>query len=219
MKLRAGMKIKIKGSSPIHFTADEWIEVKEAVASGRQLTQSPYVTELEFEDEKGSFWTLKELEKLKEELAAEPDEITVYFDGSYDKESQLAGLGIVIYYSLGGERYRLRKNKSFRLTTNNEAEYAALSEAVKELKDLGASRNSVVIKGDSLVVLNQLEGNWPCYDPVHSKWLDRIESQLQKLKLTPTYIQISRKDNKEADQLAKKMLEHTIVESKIKLDE
>ncbi|TWJ33293.1 hypothetical protein CHCC5027_3253 [Bacillus paralicheniformis] len=113
----------------------------------------------------------------------------------------------------------MRKNKSFRLTTNNEAEYAALSEAVKELRDLGASRNSVVIKGDSLVVLNQLEGNWPCYDPVHSKWLDRIESQLQKLKLTPTYIQISRKDNKEADQLAKKMLEHTIVESQIKLDE
>ncbi|MFC8150851.1 reverse transcriptase-like protein [Bacillus paralicheniformis] len=219
MKLRAGMKIKIKGSSPIPFTADEWIEVKEAVAAGRQFSQSPYVTELEFEDEKGSFWTLKELEKLKEELAAEPDEITVYFDGSYDKESQLAGLGIVIYYSLGGDRYRLRKNKSFRLTTNNEAEYAALSEAIKELKDLGASRNSVVIKGDSLVVLNQLEGNWPCYDPVHSKWLDRIESQLQKLKLTPTYIQISRKDNKEADQLAKKMLEHTIVESQIKLDE
>ncbi|MPQ24954.1 reverse transcriptase-like protein [Bacillus paralicheniformis] len=219
MKLRAGMKIKIKGSSPIPFTADEWIEVKEAVVAGRQLSQSPYVTELEFEDEKGSFWTLKELEKLKEELAAEPDEITVYFDGSYDKESQLAGLGIVIYYSLGGDRYRLRKNKSFRLTTNNEAEYAALSEAVKELRDLGASRNSVVIKGDSLVVLNQLEGNWPCYDPVHSKWLDRIENQLQKLKLTPTYIQISRKDNKEADQLAKKMLEHTIVESQIKLDE
>ncbi|WP_152847200.1 reverse transcriptase-like protein [Bacillus paralicheniformis] len=213
------MKIKIKGSSPIPFTADEWIEVKEAVVAGRQLSQSPYVTELEFEDEKGSFWTLKELEKLKEELAAEPDEITVYFDGSYDKESQLAGLGIVIYYSLGGDRYRLRKNKSFRLTTNNEAEYAALSEAVKELRDLGASRNSVVIKGDSLVVLNQLEGNWPCYDPVHSKWLDRIENQLQKLKLTPTYIQISRKDNKEADQLAKKMLEHTIVESQIKLDE
>ena len=219
MKLRAGMKIKIKGSSPIPFTADEWIEMKEAVAAGRQLSQSPYVTELEFEDEKGSFWTLKELEKLKEELAAEPDEITVYFDGSYDKESQLAGLGIVIYYSLGGGRDRLRKNKSFRLTTNNEAEYAALYEAVKELRDLGASRNSVVIKGDSLVVLNQLEGSWPCYDPVHSKWLDRIESQLQKLKLTPTYIQISRKDNKEADQLAKKMLEHTIVESQIKLDE
>lgn len=52
MKLRAGMKIKIKGSSPIQFTADEWIEVKEAVAAGRQLSQSPYVTELEFEDEK-----------------------------------------------------------------------------------------------------------------------------------------------------------------------
>ncbi|KAA6451740.1 reverse transcriptase-like protein [Bacillus swezeyi] len=218
MKLRACMKIKMKASASVSFTADDWIEVKDAVVFGRQFSHNPYVTELEFEDEKGSFWTLKELEKLKEELAHEPDEITVFFDGSYDKESQLAGLGIVIYYSLGGEMYRLRKNKSFRLTTNNEAEYAALYEAVNELRDLGASRNSVVIKGDSLVVLNQLEGNWPCYDPVHSKWLDKIEKQLHKLKLTPTYIQISRKDNKEADQLAKKMLEHTIVESRMKLD-
>ncbi|EME76412.1 hypothetical protein CHCC20335_3532 [Bacillus paralicheniformis] len=189
----------MNASASVPFTADEWIEVKDAVAIGRRLTRSPYVSGLEFEDEKGSFWTLKELEKLKEELAHEPDEITVFFDGSYDKESELAGLGIVIYYSLGGERYRLRKNKSFRLTTNNEAEYAALHEAVNELRDLGASRNSVIIKGDSLVVLNQLEGNWPCYDPVHSKWLDRIEKQLEKLKLSPTYIQISRKDNKEAD--------------------
>ncbi|MCY8035994.1 reverse transcriptase-like protein [Bacillus sonorensis] len=218
MKLRASMNINMNASASVPFTADEWIEVKDAVAIGRRLTQSPYVSGLEFEDEKGSFWTLKELEKLKEELAHEPDEITVFFDGSYDKESELAGLGIVIYYSLGGERYRLRKNKSFRLTTNNEAEYAALHEAVNELRDLGASRNSVIIKGDSLVVLNQLEGNWPCYDPVHSKWLDRIEKQLEKLKLSPTYIQISRKDNKEADQLAKKMLEHTIVESHTKLD-
>ncbi|NWN77125.1 hypothetical protein CHH92_14120 [Bacillus sonorensis] len=199
MKLRASMNINMNASASVPFTADEWIEVKDAVAIGRRLTRSPYVSGLEFEDEKGSFWTLKELEKLKEELAHEPDEITVFFDGSYDKESELAGLGIVIYYSLGGERYRLRKNKSFRLTTNNEAEYAALHEAVNELRDLGASRNSVIIKGDSLVVLNQLEGNWPCYDPVHSKWLDRIEKQLEKLKLSPTYIQISRKDNKEAD--------------------
>ncbi len=213
------MKIKLKASPSVSFTADEWIETNDAVTLGRQLSQYPYVKDLEFEDEKGSFWTLKELEKLKEELAHEPDDITVFFDGSYDKESQLAGLGIVIYYSLGGERYRIRKNKSFRLTTNNEAEYAALYEAVNELRDLGASRNSVVIKGDSLVVLNQLEGNWPCYDPVHSKWLDRIEKQLNRLKLTPTYMQISRKDNKEADQLAKKMLEHTMVESCTKLDQ
>ncbi|MBU8784901.1 reverse transcriptase-like protein [Bacillus glycinifermentans] len=218
MKLRASMDIQLNGSFSVPFTADDWIEVKDAVAIGRRLAQNPYVGSLEFEDEKGAFWTLKELEKLKEELAHEPDEITVFFDGSYDKVSQLAGLGIVIYYSLGGERYRLRKNKSFRLTTNNEAEYAALYEAVNELRDLGASRNSVVIKGDSLVVLNQLDGNWPCYDPVHSKWLDKIEKQLKKLKLSPTYVQISRKDNKEADQLAKKMLEHTIVESRTKLD-
>ncbi|NPC92715.1 reverse transcriptase-like protein [Bacillus sp. WMMC1349] len=219
MKLRIRMKINIKATPNVHFTADDWLETNETVIMGRELSRSPYIDELEFEDEKGSIWTLKELEKLKEELAHEPDEITVFFDGSYDKESQLAGLGIVIYYSLNGERYRLRKNKNFRLTTNNEAEYAALYEALNELRDLGAGRNSVIIKGDSLVVLNQLEGNWPCYDPIHTNWLDKIERQLQQLKLSPTYIQISRSENKEADQLARKIFEHKLVESSVKLDQ
>jgi ribonuclease HI len=43
---------------------------------------------------------LKELEKLTEELAHEPDDITVYFDGGFDKTSGRAGLGIVVYYLL-----------------------------------------------------------------------------------------------------------------------
>ncbi|WP_312609319.1 reverse transcriptase-like protein, partial [Mammaliicoccus sciuri] len=83
-----------------------------------------------------------------------------------------SGLGVVVYYKIGEYAYRLRKNQPFKGITKNEAEYAALFEAVKALKDLGASRNSVTIRGDSLVVMNQLKGEWPCYDDIHNKWLD-----------------------------------------------
>lgn len=158
MKLRPHLKIEAKGTGSVSFFSEDWLTAQQARMFARELGRFPYMKELEFEDEKGGSWTLKELEKLTEELAQEPDDITVYFDGSFDKESELAGLGIVIYYSLGGTRHRLRKNKSFRLKSNNEAEYAALYEAIREVRELGASRNSITIKGDSLVVLNQLDG-------------------------------------------------------------
>ena len=173
---------------------------------------------LSFEDEKGAMWSTKELEKLNEELRLEPDQLQVYFDASFRKETGDAGLGIVVYYKLGKDAYRLRKNQPFQGITNNEAEYAALFEAVKALKDLGASRNSVTIRGDSLVVMNQLKGEWPCYDDIHNKWLDRIEASLKELKLTPTYEVIDRKQNAEADQLARQILADVPIESKLKLD-
>lgn len=218
LNLRPHMKIEAKGTGPVSFLGENWLTVQEARMLARELGRFPYMKELEFEDEKGGSWTLKELEKLTEELAHEPDDITVYFDGSFAKESQLAGLGIVIYYTLGGTRHRLRKNKSFRLKTNNEAEYAALYEAIREVRELGASRNSITIRGDSLVVLNQLDGSWPCYDPSHNEWLDKIEALLESLKLSPTYETIQRKENQEADGLAKKILSHQFVESHMKLD-
>lgn len=112
MKLRPHLKIEAKGTGSVSFFSEDWLTAQQARMLARELGRFPYMKELEFEDEKGGSWTLKELEKLTEELAQEPDDITVYFDGSFDKESELAGLGIVIYYSLGGTRHRLRKIKA-----------------------------------------------------------------------------------------------------------
>jgi ribonuclease HI len=203
----------------ITFTADDWLETEEAITVAAVLSKRHKMEHLEFEDEKGAIWTLKELEQLKVELQEEPDEITVFFDGSYDKESGLAGIGYAIYFKQNGERYRIRKNKSIYVDTNNEAEYASLYEALEELKAIGVSRNSVTIKGDSLVVLNQLKGDWPCYDNVHSSWLDRIESSIESMRISPTFEVIPRKENKEADDLAKKSINQIYIKSRMKLTE
>ncbi|BBP90198.1 hypothetical protein BsIDN1_38160 [Bacillus safensis] len=67
--------------------------------------------------------------------------------------------------------------------------------------------------------MNQLKGEWPCYDDIHNKWLDdRIEAALKELRLTPTYEVIDRKQNAEADQLARQMLADVPIESKLKLE-
>ncbi|OLP65054.1 hypothetical protein BACPU_20100 [Bacillus pumilus] len=218
MKLRAHYTMKVKSIGSIAFFQEDWLELKEALLLAKHIDKKEPQSLLSFEDEKGAMWSTKELEKLKEVLQLEPDQLRVYFDASFRKETGASGLGIVIYYTLGEEAYRVRKNQSFQGKTNNEAEYAALYEAIQVLKDLGAGRNSVTIKGDSLVVMNQLKGEWPCYDDVHSNWLDRIEASLKELKLTPTYEVIDRKENTEADQLARQILANVPIESKLKLE-
>lgn len=218
MKLRAHYTMKVKSIGSIAFFQEDWMELKEALLLAKHIDKKEPQSLLSFEDEKGAMWSIKELEKLNEELRLEPDQLQVYFDASFRKETGESGLGIVVYYHLGEAAYRLRKNHPFRGTTNNEAEYAALFEAVNALKELGAGRNSVTIKGDSLVVMNQLKGEWPCYDDVHNKWLDRIEAAIKELKLTPTYEVIDRKQNAEADQLARQMLADVPIESKLKLE-
>lgn len=218
MNFKPYIEIEAKGTGPVAFFSEDWLTVPKARMLAREVSRFPYIKDIYFEDEKGASWTLKELEKLTEELAYEPDNITVYFDGGFDKTSGRAGLGIVVYYSLGGKRHRIRKNKSLTLQTNNEAEYAALYEALKEVQELGASRNSITIRGDSLVVLHQLDGSWPCYDETQNEWLDKIEALLESLKLTPTYEAVNRKENQEADDLARKILSDRQIESRITLE-
>ncbi|MBT2575391.1 reverse transcriptase-like protein [Bacillus sp. ISL-51] len=218
MNLKPYITMEAKGAGAVSFISEDWLTVPKARMLAREIGRFPYIKDIHFEDEKGASWTLKELEKLTEELSHEPDDITVYFDGSYDKQSRQAGLGIAVYYSLGAKRHRLRRNKSLLLNTNNEAEYAALYEALREVKEIGASRNSITIRGDSLVVLHQLDGSWPCYDESQNEWLDKIEALLDSLKLTPTYEAIDRKENQEADDLAKKILLDQRIESRMILE-
>lgn len=73
------------------------------------------------------------------------------------------------------------------------------------------------VKGDSQVVLKQLEGEWPCYEEDLNNWLDRIEAKIKTLRLSMVYTSISRNDNKEADKLATQALEGKRIYSKMQL--
>jgi len=133
--------------------------------------------------------------------------VTVYFDGGFDLKTKKSGLGCVIYYDKNGKSFRLRKNATVEeLDTNNEAEYAALHLGLQELKLLDVHHLSVTFVGDSMVVINQLNDEWPCYEAELSKWMDRIENELKRLGITPEYELVSRKKNREADQLASQAL-------------
>lgn len=149
----------------------------------------------------------KRAKKYLKSLETEPTEVEVYFDGGFNREEKLAGLGIVVYYKQNGKNYRLRTNQLAEyLTSNNEAEYAALNLAVEQLEEMGVHHQKIKIYGDSQVVINEMNGEWGVTDSVLSTWADKIDAKLQKLGIRPEYQHIDRKLNGEADQLANQAL-------------
>ena len=141
------------------------------------------------------------------ELEEEPHNITVYFDGGFDLVTSTAGMGCVIYYEQNGKSYRLRRNApSCELSSNNEAEYAALNLGIVELELLNVHHMPVRFIGDSQVVINQMKGEWPTLEEDLLSWADRIDEKLNKLSIQPEYQHISRKNNAEADRLATQAL-------------
>lgn len=196
----------------------EWVKPKAAMMLSNDFQSTGRVKRLIMTDETGSEWTKKQLEKYLKSLETEPHDFVTYFDGGFDIETNRAGLGIVMYFEQDGKKRRIRKNLFIEeIDTNNEAEYAAIWFLLNELQQLGVHHQPITIKGDSQVVLNQLSGEWPCYEENLSKWIDRIEQKVKEMGVQPSYVPISRKDNKEADELASQALAGTQIASEMEL--
>jgi ribonuclease HI len=203
-----------KSQLKIRFTSDP-VPLQEALFTADDLEKTGRISELVFTDSKGVSWTKKELIKLTKVKKEEPKDITVYFDGGFLSESGSSGQGIIIHFSQNGLNYRVRKNASFtNLESNNEAEYAALWIAARELEELGVQYEQVLIKGDSKVVIEQMKGEWPCYENNLQNWADKIETLFKKLQIDPEYVWVSRKENKESDHLVQQALSGKIIKAK-----
>lgn len=219
MKYRIEWTYQTKNKLQTELTSD-YLTLNETIMIAEDMLQTGRVKEFSFTSEDGQTWNLKELKKLKDIVKDEPHDVVAYFDGGFHKNTKLAGFGVVIYYTQSGKRYRIRMNeRADEIVSNNEAEYAAFAYLVKVLEEYGITRQKIVFKGDSQVVLNQLSGEWPCYEPEFNVWLDRIEDKLKKLKITPEYEPVSRKENTEADKLATQALEGIEINSKMTMNE
>ncbi|MFZ4450775.1 reverse transcriptase-like protein [Salibacterium aidingense] len=201
-----------KGTKAVFRSEEMSAEKAEEIADDFERTGR--VHHIVFLDYVETTWTRKELKEYQSEIQTEPHDISVYFDGGFDRNSKKSGLGCVIYYNQNSTSLRLRKNaKVEELHTNNEAEYAALYLGLQQLEDLGAHHIPVTFYGDSQVVLNQLKGEWPCLERDLSYWIDRCEEKLNVLGMEPEYEQIPRKKNREADRLASQALQGIEVSS------
>ncbi len=217
MKYKIEWNYKIKGKEEVSFRSD-WLDAELALQVGEDIEKSGKGNDLYYYDENGTSWKTMELKKLLVEIEEEPHDLIVYFDGGFNKSTNQAGIGAVIYYKQGKKKYRIRTNALLdEIENNNEAEYAAMYFAVNLLEEMEASQISCEFKGDSQVVLMQLQGEWPCYDESLNRWLDKIEEKIKKLSIKTTYSPISRAENKEADKLATQALEGKSINSKMQI--
>lgn len=217
MKVRIEWTYKTPRGFETTFISDE-LTMEMGVKVAEDIERTGRSKRIEFVDEQDRTWILKELKEFIQGVQTEPHNVVVYFDGGYDLESKTSGLGCAIYYEQNKKSYRLRKNARVEeLESNNEAEYAAFHFAVQELEDLGVHHLPVKFIGDSQVVINQLNGEWPCYEEGLERWIDRIETHLKRVGITPNYELVSRKSNKEADQLATQALKEVEISSTMEM--
>ncbi|MBA2174430.1 reverse transcriptase-like protein [Halobacillus locisalis] len=218
------MKVKIewmykkpKGPS-VSFSSDE-MNAPVALIVAEDLERTGRVKDLQFIDSNEQRWSMKEMKKFSKGIQKEPHNAFVYFDGGYDLGDRRSGLGCVIYYEQNQKSYRLRVNSMVeQLSSNNEAEYAALHFALQELDALGVRQQEVTFAGDSQVVIKQLTDEWPVMEEELSNWADRVENRVGDLGIRPIYEVLSRKKNKEADRLATQALNGVDIRSTVEYE-
>ena len=127
--------------------------------------------------------------------------ITIYFDGLCRPKNPggVATYGYVIYKD--GEKVK----SGFGVVgsgagmTNNVAEYSALKCAAEWVSQNGGD-DEIVIKGDSQLVIHQMNGTWQIKSETSKKFVPEIRRLLEGRKTR--FIWIPREQNAEADQLS-----------------
>nr|WP_309228260.1 reverse transcriptase-like protein [Virgibacillus sp. NKC19-3] len=181
MNVRMEIAYQTPKGTETFFTSDQ-MRAPKALLIAEDIERTGRMKRIQFIDSRETTWNFKELKKQMEEIKTEIHNVTIFFDGGFDLETRNSGLGFAIYYEQHDKSFRLRKNALVEeLYTNNEAEYAALHLALKELELLGVHHLPVTLIGDSQVVINQLTAEWPCYEEELAKWADRIENTIDQL--------------------------------------
>ncbi|XP_050241072.1 uncharacterized protein LOC126689967 [Quercus robur] len=120
----------------------------------------------------------------------------VHVDGSSTQHT--GGIGVVLQ-SPEGDKLKHRVRLQYR-PTNNEVEYEALLKGLELAKSVEAE--SVLVLGDSSLVMGQINGTYEAKEERMKKYLERVLQFVKKFKKT-NFIQIPREENVEADTLAK----------------
>ena len=131
--------------------------------------------------------------------------ITIFFDGGCEPKNPggVSTWGYAVYQDGNRihEAYGLATKPFDPSATNNMGEYTAALRAVEYLMEKDLTDEEIEIRGDSLLVVNQVEGKWK----VKAANLRPLHTQIRKL--LPSFHSIRftwvpREENSEADELA-----------------
>src|SRR5438128_1805156 len=119
----------------------------------------------------------------------------MYFDGSFALKG--AGAGVVLSPPTG-ETLKYIVHLNFK-ATNNVVEYEGLLAGLRAAAGLGIRR--LLVKGDSQLVINQVNKNYQCSDPMMAAYLAEVR-KMERHFLGLELKHILRRDNQLADELA-----------------
>jgi ribonuclease HI len=106
-----------------------------------------------------------------------PDAITIFFDGGSRGNPGPAAIGAVVLDPSTTPPTRLAAVSEYiGSTTNNVAEYRALIAGLEAAREFAARQ--VIIRGDSMLVLKQVEGAWRVKQPHLRPLLDEVRALL-----------------------------------------
>ncbi|HSE84092.1 MAG TPA: ribonuclease HI family protein [Thermodesulfobacteriota bacterium] len=125
----------------------------------------------------------------------------VYIDGASRGNPGKSGIGVVIKE----KQENIHRIKKFLGTlTNNQAEYKALIAALEAAREL--KKNHLKIYTDSLLLANQINGNWRVSNPHITPLHKRAKELIAEFK----YVEVNhvpRELNREADKLANEAID------------
>ncbi|GAE30901.1 reverse transcriptase-like protein [Alkalihalobacillus hemicellulosilyticus] len=215
MNVKIEWTYRMKKKKNHYMMTSEWLTIQDAYHLIIDLEQSGRMVSYTAIDQYDTSWTIKDFKKYLQQERTMPHNVQVFIDGGFDPHTKEAGIGWVIYYKQHGSSWRHRQNDRLDLLEdNNEAEYAALYRCLQTCELLTVTNQAIVIYSDSLTVVKQASGEWPCYEEHFRQWLDRIDELAKQLGVQIEYALIDRSKNKEAHKLATQALNDTLIESK-----
>lgn len=134
--------------------------------------------------------------------------ITIYFDGLCESAypggprnpGGVATYGYVIYQNGNIIKRGCRVIGEGVGMTNNVAEFSALKRALEWLNEQGIE-DEIVIKGDSMLVINQMKGIWQVKSQTSRKYVPEIKMLLRRKRVRLEWVK--RENNAEADSLSR----------------
>ncbi len=133
----------------------------------------------------------------------EKNKITIYTDGGARNNPGPAAIGV--YFPELNKEY----SKYLGTATNNEAEYQAITFALKKVKQLIGKKDAhnaeIEIRSDSELLISQLNGKFKIKEKNLMPFFIEIWNLKQDFKEVK-FVQIPREENKEADTLVNREL-------------
>jgi len=130
----------------------------------------------------------------------------IYSDGGARNNPGPGACGFLIYHKNNAEPI-FKGNKFLGDTTNNQAEYQGVIEALKKLYELDNNPEDIEVFLDSKLIVEQMNGNYKVKDEKLKPLFWEIRDLIVALKVVIKFIHIPREKNKEADLLVNKAID------------